>query len=253
MLYLIYAFKCKGKLIKLQMVLFYSLIPNYTSMHETTQRILTAIPLTVITVAIVVFAPKVLFIPVIAGMLMYMLTYEWPHLMPASTPYFGLITTFYPIIPLLLILIMHFQTGPITTTYLLSMVALQDSVSYFIGKAFGKTKLFSISPGKSLEGFLGGLYATIFLNSIFLLKEFHQFIFIVLFSILLCSVSFAGDIFESYLKRRAGLKDVGNALPGHGGIFDRVDGLLFAIFLIYPIQYKLQALLITKGNLFALL
>lgn len=213
-------------------------------MHETTQRILTAIPLTLFFGGIIIFAPTWAFIPIIACLLAIMLIVEWPKLMPINTPYFALITMIYPILPVLLILAMHLQTGPITTTYLVSAVALHDCCSYFVGKAWGKTKILpSISPGKTIQGFFGGLYATLFFNTIFLMNKPADLLFVVLLSIGFCMLAFLGDIFESYLKRRAGLKDSGTILPGHGGIFDRIDGILFAIFLVYPYQYHLYEIL----------
>lgn len=213
-------------------------------MHETIQRTLTAIPLTLFFGGIIIFAPTWYFIPVIAMLLTLMLTLEWPTLMPTSTPYFALITALYPILPVLLILAMHLQTGPVTTTYLVSTVALHDCCSYFVGKAWGTIKMLpTISPGKTIQGFMGGLYATILFNTIFLMHNGAHFLFVVLFSIGFCTLAFAGDIFESYLKRRAGIKDSGTVLPGHGGIFDRIDSMLFAILLIYPYQYYLYQLL----------
>jgi phosphatidate cytidylyltransferase len=110
------------------------------------------------------------------------------------------------------------------------MVALFDSFSYIVGKLLGKHKIApSISPGKSWEGFCGGAFmvGTLYFMNLQISPEIIQFfgncgIFYIILGALF------GDLFESWLKRRAGLKDSGSILPGHGGILDRIDGLLGA-------------------------
>jgi phosphatidate cytidylyltransferase len=131
--------------------------------------------------------------------------------------------------------------------YLLSVMVLvwiADIGAYFSGKAFGKRKLApSISPGKSWEGAIGGAIAVLVLAAIsillaggaapwlqdtFAVKLQARFGWALALLMLLVLVMFSviGDLFESALKRRAGIKDSSNLLPGHGGVLDRVDALI---------------------------
>jgi len=101
-----------------------------------------------------------------------------------------------------------------------------DIGAYFAGRAFGRKKLApSISPGKTVEGLIGGVIAAILLGSAWVYwnglgTPLHGLapVFAV--------AAQAGDLFESWMKRRAGVKDSGSWLPGHGGILDRLDGLV---------------------------
>ena len=125
------------------------------------------------------------------------------------------------------------QGGPTTVLFVFVLVWLADSAAYFVGKAWGKTKLAPhISPGKSIEGVVGGLVAALILGLIFALyvwdygpRQLGVFLAIVLVTALF---SVAGDLVESKFKRLAGVKDSGNFLPGHGGILDRVDAFTAA-------------------------
>jgi len=126
--------------------------------------------------------------------------------------------------------------------YLVSVMAIvwvADIGAYFVGRAFGKHKLApSISPGKSWEGALGGWLAVLLLAgasvasplfaSSFPVQMQQQFgwpVWVALMS-LLVAASIVGDLFESLMKRRAGVKDSSGLLPGHGGVLDRIDALI---------------------------
>ena len=131
--------------------------------------------------------------------------------------------------------------------YSMMLVWIADSGAYFSGKRFGKNKLApNVSPGKTLEGLWGALLASS-VYSAFAAYYFNvsnlQFLLLLGLSLMLTIMSVVGDLYESFLKREAGIKDSGRILPGHGGILDRVDGLLpvmplFVVFydwLIAPI------------------
>jgi phosphatidate cytidylyltransferase len=128
--------------------------------------------------------------------------------------------------------------------YLLSVMVLvwiADIGAYFCGKAFGKRKLApSISPGKSWEGAVGGALCVIVISSLAVafargpladtfvvqVQEHLRWGGLALVLVLIVAASVVGDLFESQLKRRAGMKDSSNLLPGHGGVLDRIDALI---------------------------
>ena len=129
-------------------------------------------------------------------------------------------------------IILHAHS-PYLILFLVLLVAAADTGAYFAGKEFGKTKLVpQLSPGKTWEGLLGGFIAALIVAfigaSLLGLPEgnFSSFIYLSVFSVLM---SVAGDLFISLIKREANEKDSGSILPGHGGILDRVDGLIAAL------------------------
>jgi len=131
------------------------------------------------------------------------------------------------------------QRSPLFLVSAMAIVWIADIGAYFAGRAFGKRKLApSISPGKSWEGVLGGWLAVLVLGvaSAFnpwltdsftatLLQRFGWPLWIILMTVLVAA-SVVGDLFESLMKRRAGMKDSSQLLPGHGGVLDRIDALV---------------------------
>ncbi len=115
------------------------------------------------------------------------------------------------------------------------LIWTNDSFAYAIGKTFGRRKLFErISPNKTIEGFVGGLVFTLVAGYI-VFRFTHVFspkIWILLGLITSIFGTF-GDLIQSKLKRQAGVKDSGRLMPGHGGLLDRLDSILFAATFIY--------------------
>lgn len=121
---------------------------------------------------------------------------------------------------------------------LLATIWIADSAAYFVGKKFGQRKLApTISPGKTWEGVLGALIAvTIFGVILYLAFNINSFAIFPTLWLITC-FGVIGDLFESMLKRQVNMKDSGQILPGHGGILDRIDGIIpslpIAILVIY--------------------
>lgn len=122
---------------------------------------------------------------------------------------------------------------PKLVIYLVFLVAAMDTGAYFVGKSVGVKKLAPhLSPGKTIEGVKGGLAAALLfalLGASFFGFRGTAWVYFLLLSLLVAALSVAGDLFESMIKREAGYKDSGTLLPGHGGVLDRVDGLLAAL------------------------
>lgn len=124
----------------------------------------------------------------------------------------------------------NFSQGPDFLMYLLLLIWVADSGAYFVGRAIGTRKLSPvISPGKSIEGVVGGLLACLLFSFLgvnyFNIENTPIFILV---SIFVAFISVYGDLFESLMKRRANVKDSGSILPGHGGVLDRIDSLIAA-------------------------
>lgn len=121
------------------------------------------------------------------------------------------------------------EAGAWLVLLLMLIVAMADSGGYFAGKRFGKHKLASaVSPGKTWEGFAGGLIANCVLALMLSLTLELSLLLMLVIVVPTSLVSVLGDLLESMLKRHAGIKDSGTILPGHGGILDRVDGVTAA-------------------------
>jgi phosphatidate cytidylyltransferase len=142
----------------------------------------------------------------------------------------------YPLVPMLFILMLYISFGIESLLWLLIIVALTDSFAYFVGRKFGKTQFCPTSPKKTMEGLYGGVIIATIVGSYIGVTLFEYSTVTIILSTFLVSISsIFGDLFESYLKREANIKDSGNILPGHGGVLDRVDGYLFSAIFMYVI------------------
>lgn len=121
------------------------------------------------------------------------------------------------------------EDGLIAILVTLLLVWTTDIAAYFFGRRFGKRKLApNISPGKTWAGLVGGVTCAVVLSLLLTLITPSPRLFLaVVLGLVVALVSQFGDLFESWLKRRVGIKDSGHLIPGHGGVLDRVDGLLF--------------------------
>jgi phosphatidate cytidylyltransferase len=130
----------------------------------------------------------------------------------------------------------HKSEGPIFFLYIISICFLTDIGGYVFGKLIGGKKLSKISPNKTISGTIGSFIFSffpliIFLNLGYLNLEFD--LNNILLCLLVSLISQLGDLFISFFKRKAKIKDTGKLLPGHGGVLDRVDGIIFAIPFVY--------------------
>tara|TARA_B110000008_G_C16782621_1_gene489337 strand:- start:446 stop:865 length:420 start_codon:yes stop_codon:yes gene_type:complete len=114
------------------------------------------------------------------------------------------------------------------------MIWFADIGAYFSGKRFGRIKIAkNISPGKTLEGFFGGLLSNIIFISFLHIYGFLNIFYGLLLAFLITILSLYGDIYESFLKRMAKMKDSSNLIPGHGGFLDRMDSFCSTIPILY--------------------
>jgi phosphatidate cytidylyltransferase len=132
------------------------------------------------------------------------------------------------------------RVSPLLVLVLVATVCIADSAAYLVGKHFGRHKLAPlISPGKTWEGVLGAAAAvTLYGIILCLVFDLGLWTLVGLWGVTVLSI--VGDLFESLLKRQAGLKDSGTWLPGHGGVLDRIDGLtaalpLAALYTYFPL------------------
>ena len=130
----------------------------------------------------------------------------------------------------------HRSEGPIFFLYIISICFSTDIGGYVFGKLIGGKKLSKISPNKTISGTIGSFIFSIvpliiFLNLGYLNLKFDSNN--ILICLLVSLISQLGDLFISFFKRKAKIKDTGKLLPGHGGVLDRVDGIIFAIPFTY--------------------
>ena len=164
---------------------------------------------------------------------------EW-HMMTKKKPYsvfgiFFLIFSFYSIYKL-----RNEFIGDYIYILLITLICISTDIGgYLFGKLFKGPKLTKLSPKKTYSGMIGGYFlaiitiATLYSYNLFFLKTEDLTLNIFIFIILVSSVSQLGDIFISYFKRISKIKDTGKIIPGHGGLLDRADGMIFA----FPFSY----------------
>ncbi|OIQ18816.1 phosphatidate cytidylyltransferase [Lacinutrix sp. MedPE-SW] len=156
-----------------------------------------------------------------------------------------IITTFYISSAFIFLILIANYNNQFTPKLLLGsfiVVWVNDTFAYLVGKNFGKQKLFPrISPKKTVEGFLGGLlFSCIASYFIFIFTNTLTFNNWLILSVIISVIGTLGDLIESKFKRQAGVKDSGVIMPGHGGLLDRFDSIIFAAPFIYLFLRILQ-------------
>lgn len=168
--------------------------------------------------------------PLAFGILLFLavvgyLVYVKARTLKASLPYL------YPVVPIFALWQLYLSQGMFELFWLIFIVVICDSGAYFVGKLIGSTPFSPTSPNKTREGVIGGvLLATIF-GTIFGLFEYKFFLSLIC-SLLVAVFAVFGDLLESYFKRKSGVKDSSTLIPGHGGVLDRIDALIIAVFVM---------------------
>lgn len=166
---------------------------------------------------------------------------------PLPRGWAGILVGLVVLFPTWLALVQLRVPGPAILLAILAVVWIADIAAYFFGKAFGKNKLApAISPGKTWEGAIGaGLGVVLYGSVLRIVYAFEPVAmpFWILCLLAVTAISIVGDLYESLLKRQAGLKDSSNVLPGHGGILDRIDSLTSTLPVV-----ALLWLLLLKGQ-----
>lgn len=145
------------------------------------------------------------------------------------------------------VVLLRFQVGGfVLVLWLILCVIAADVGGYFFGRQFGGPKFWpAVSPKKTWSGVLGGLFLTLLVALIFGIASSGNLSSFLIFGAIISVVSVAGDLLESAVKRRYGVKDAGAMLPGHGGLLDRFDGMtaVMVVFLVISQVMDLQGVL----------
>tara|TARA_B110000008_G_scaffold234147_1_gene238357 strand:+ start:727 stop:1365 length:639 start_codon:yes stop_codon:yes gene_type:complete len=164
--------------------------------------------------------------------------YEWSKIVKKNL---------YKLLGILFLLVSFYSIYKIRTSsvddylfllFITTICISTDIGGYIFGKIFKGPKLTKFSPNKTISGMIGAFILSILSMYFFILNEkiIDTFsINIIVFTILISVISQLGDIIVSYFKRLSNIKDTGNIIPGHGGLLDRIDGMIFA----FPITYIL--------------
>lgn len=208
------------------------------------KRITTSVILFLLTIFCIFINPYVFIIAII--IVSYLSWYETNHLINSINKsvtnwqhvVFNLTTLFYAFgIFTVSAIGLYFLLGPVFFLYTLSVCICSDIGGYIIGKNIGGKKLTKISPNKTISGSLGSFCFSMLPLLVF--NNFDKFEYSLysidnfLFCLKVSLVCQLGDLFVSYFKRKAKVKDTGRILPGHGGILDRIDGIIFAVPFVF--------------------
>lgn len=157
----------------------------------------------------------------------------------------------YVVLPFLLMIQIYAMTSSEGTwRYILGLFIIvwsNDTFAYLSGRAFGKTKLFEkVSPKKTWEGTIGGIVMSIGIGLVYAYFQGEQYLFWGISGLIIAPAAIIGDLIESKIKRSVGVKDTGNIMPGHGGVLDRFDAVIFAT----PFFFLWLSIATTQFNFF---
>ena len=195
-------------------------------------RVISGAVMVVLVVALVWLAPPRLF-EAVAVAVALLAAWELSRLVGlAAIP----MAVVYLALPLAALVWIRVAGGPQAVFLVMLTIMVSDTAQYYTGRAFGRRPLAPrVSPKKTIEGAIGGfLVAT---TMFVVVGRWWAGYFSIgeraIIGLAIVAAGIAGDLFESFLKRRAGVKDSSNLIPGHGGVLDRIDALLFAA----PVYY----------------
>lgn len=200
------------------------------------QRIITSLILIALLLVFFFYLSPLFFSIALVLALFEIIIFEWSRLISPCHWFFWILTPLYPIVPFVLLIALNESGYRWLLLLMWTLVAVFDSGGYFIGNAIGKNKIApTISPGKTWEGLIGGFIVTLlfFWNLLAYFNSTISWYAIILITATICLLAFCGDLFESWFKRRAAVKDSGNLLPGHGGLLDRFDSTLFVVIFFF--------------------
>ncbi|HLD76589.1 MAG TPA: phosphatidate cytidylyltransferase [Rickettsiales bacterium] len=201
------------------------------------QRIISSLIMIPIAIyAIYVSKNLFLFLAIAIAILM---SYEWLEIIKNSREEkkWKVAGFFYIAIPIYAVIRLRFISSDIVF-WMFAIIWTTDICAYFIGKIYGGKKLApSISPGKTWAGFYGAIIGSAIIGFLSSFMFLGTVLFFVIISVLLSVVEQLSDLLESKFKRSFGVKDSGNIIPGHGGVLDRLDGMmLVAPFLLMLVE-----------------
>ncbi len=205
---------------------------NYTELKK---RIITGSLIGTTLSSIFFFLPPTFTTILLLSCLIEILIFEMPRLLNYQKISSWIFTIFYPIFPFYLLITLNQSNQRMLLLFIFVVTFAHDIGAYFAGNFFGKHKLLpSVSPKKTWEGFVGGIIAVFIMVVVFYKASF---VALILGSLAIACAATIGDLFESWLKRKASIKDTGTLLPGHGGLLDRFDSILFVAIIIYFLHY----------------
>ena len=212
-----------------------------TEMSEFYKRLLSSV-LLIPLATYFLFQEKLFFLLFIA-IIFIISAYEWYKLSSnKSIFFFGFIFLIFSFICIykLRFFYINNKMNIFTIYYALIVCISTDIGGYVFGKLIKGPKLIKFSPKKTYAGLIGGIFLSIIFSQIFVLKFDYLFkvevVFsynLIIFTLLISLVSQFGDIIISIFKRKKGIKDTGKLIPGHGGLLDRIDGMIFAFPFVY--------------------
>jgi phosphatidate cytidylyltransferase len=199
-------------------------------------RLITSIVLGFLFWLLFFYLSPIFFSALLCVILLLIIFFEWSRFFKSTSFLFWAVMPLYPILPFsLLILLNHVDEYRFLLVLLFITVFSFDTGSYIVGNLIGEHPLSLVSKGKTWEGVCGGYFFAIggLLLIFYEYSIYVSWISLLLFAFIVSMLALLGDLFESWLKRKAAIKDSGNLLPGHGGFLDRFDGILFVVFFIY--------------------